>query len=768
MIPKKIFQTFETTHLPAGMFQATQTWQIKNPEYEYKLFNAQERFEFIQQHFGKEVLKAYTTLVPGAFKADLFRLCVLHVYGGVYVDADMLCENSLDRLFDLVGPDTDFIISRDDPMAIKWLANGFMASRPRHPFVLQAIDRIVENTRNLEERFYLDYSGPGLLGKAVNFCLQRDIETDYELGVQEISGFKFCLLKHDFTRQKMSLGSLDVTTTEYPTYRQEMSMLGNKPFFDYVQNKRVFSKVPKVILYTSLDELDVNEYMIESFKKHNPDFEFKYFNQQAVDNWFANSIYNDAYLKLTERGEKTDFFRYCYLWEHGGFYTDTDTFCNQPIRNWLTYQDFVVGYECNNDLPFDFFKGIGQEQNGKMVSIANWTIAAKPKHPILSKVINDIIDNPKPGDVLKNTGPGRFTKHVLNYFGDEMVKGDSQILPINGFGSNQSHSGAYKSNKPFEVTREDVFITHMFAGTWRSQATTKKVETYKREPHPAVAHNLTIWKDGDQLKGVSRYDFNQERTKFMEVIGDLRELKYFEFDENLKITKEEIKPISGYSALSRFEDFRQFTYKSKNYFSVAYIDDKFNTNMGLLDEDFNFLGEIKLDRVNRMSWLVGPEINFEKNWLFFEYRDQLYLIYSTTPNLIIYKCGDFNNLQFERFYEEETQSKSPIPQSEYYFTAKVTTGGSCAPLQIGDKLVYLIHTKIYNERKYNHWAVVLNSDLSFHSINPTPFISKNVGMMMFINSMIESGDELLISGGIEDNQNFIWPISKSRLERFIR
>ena len=81
---------------------------------------------------------------------------------------------------------------------------------------------------------------------------------------------------------------------------------------------------------------------------------------------------------------------------------------------------------------------------------------------------------------------------------------------------------------------------------------------------------------------------------------------------------------------------------------------------------------------------------------------------------------------------------------------------------------YEIHTKIYNERRYNHWLVTLNSNLTLHSINPTPFLSKNVGMMIFINSMIENEDELLISGGIEDNQNFIWPVSKSRLVRFIR
>ena len=73
-----------------------------------------------------------------------------------------------------------------------------------------------------------------------------------------------------------------------------MKALNNKPFFDYVQNNKVFKKIPNTIIFTTYDSLDLNEYMIQSFEKHNPEYEMIYFNQEKVDEWFASSIYNEC------------------------------------------------------------------------------------------------------------------------------------------------------------------------------------------------------------------------------------------------------------------------------------------------------------------------------------------------------------------------------------------------------------------------------------------------------------------------------------------
>ena len=119
-------------------------------------------------NFRKDVLQAYLTLIPGAFKADLWRYCVLYIEGGVYVDADTICELPLN---DWILGDAHFIATRDDPMAHKWLGNAFIGTVTQNPLLKDCIDRIVKHCQDKKEMFYLDYTGPALLGKCVILTL---------------------------------------------------------------------------------------------------------------------------------------------------------------------------------------------------------------------------------------------------------------------------------------------------------------------------------------------------------------------------------------------------------------------------------------------------------------------------------------------------------------------------------------------------------------------------------------------------------------------
>lgn len=61
-------------------------------------------------HFPAEVKEAYDDLIPGAFKADLFRYCVLFIYGGVYADIDVMLTSKLEVAID---DDIGFMIPLD-------------------------------------------------------------------------------------------------------------------------------------------------------------------------------------------------------------------------------------------------------------------------------------------------------------------------------------------------------------------------------------------------------------------------------------------------------------------------------------------------------------------------------------------------------------------------------------------------------------------------------------------------------------------------------
>ena len=763
MIPKIIHQTFETTHKPVGMAKACESWKVNNPDYKYNFYDAQERIDFIKQNFQRPVLTAYSDIIPGAFKADLFRYCVLYIKGGIYADSDTICLTPIDKY---INSNDKLVVVRDDPMAKKWLANAFIAVTPKHPAMWEAINKAVANIDSKQEQFYLDYTGPGLLGKCVNKIINRDIESDYELGDQRIGAERVKVLKHDFTTTQFLYNNSPILHVEYPTYREEMKVLGNRPFFDYVQENKIFKKIPNKIIFTTYDSLDLNEYMIQSFEKNNPEYELVYFNQDKVDEWFESSIYYEAYKKLKERGERTDFFRYCYIWEHGGVYVDADIFCNQPLRNWITDQELIVGLEAEVDETNTFFDGIGVKVDNKIKSVCNWAFAAAPKQMPLNLIINDIINNPADG-VLKNTGPGRFTKHMISFFGGKDKIKNSYLLPINAFGSNQSHSGAYKSDKPFDVKRDDVYLTHMFAGTWRGNHKRKKIILLDKEPYPSVSHNITVHASENGYTGVARLDSDTERTKFMVDLGASTELVEYKFDTNFMLVSKTVKKIMGSNPLHKFEDYRAFTFHGKNYYCTAYIDTEFNTFMGVLDSSYNFLGKIDIPKYHRMSFVPNKEVYWEKNWLFFEQNNILFFVYSTTPNFIVYKCEDFDALKFTPHIYSPNNFTYTLPQNQLYFSSNTSTGGSTNPIYVDrfNCYVYLIHTKIYSERKYNHFLAGFDKDFKIKFLNPIPFISSYVGYnLMFITTMFEKDNELVISGGIEDNQNFIWQLPSERLK----
>jgi len=764
MIPKIIHQTYKDQNFTEGMKQAQQSWAVE--DFTYNFYDDKQCLDFIKKHFTQKEVNAFIDLVPGAFKADLFRLCALYVHGGVYADIDTILLEDLKKLLD---QNVNLIVCRDDPMAEKWLWNGFIAATPKHPALKIAIQKIISNVASRENRFYLEYTGPAMFGKAINQYLGRDIERDFKLGLDTTSNM--LVVKHQ--NGHIIFDEKSYIQCEYPTKQQD-----NLPsyFWDNVEKHRIFRQIPRKIIYTALDSFSINEYMVDSFKKHNPDYELLFFDQYKVDKWFKQTPYNDFYLTLTDRGEISDFFRYCYLYENGGVYVDTDTFCNQPLDNWITYQDIIFGLE-GNVVKEGFFKdnffGIGYVVNRKILSVCNWTIACKKHHPLMLQIIEDIVNKPNKQGALVNTGPGRITKHVIDYFGIEqdytkdVSKDNSMCLSINRFGSNQSHSNAFKTKDPFRVTREDVYITHMFEGTWRTKEN-KDIKKFDTLTRPSVTHNLTIFPYEDGYKGVSRYDENTERTLFMKEIGDCRSLTEYFLNKDFDVINSEVLPITGYSKKAKFEDFRHFSYRGKDYFCAAYVDEEFNTNMAILDDQYNFLGDVIIDQYNKMGFGVGPEVYFEKNWLFFEKDNELYFIYSTTPTLKIYKCEDWDTLYFKVHHEEDTDTKHNIPRDEMYFS-KVTTGGSTSPITIDSKLVYMIHTKLYSERKYNHWLVMLDSDFNFIKISSVPFINKHIGYgLFFVMTMLDTQDTVTLSGGLEDFQNWVWQIPKSKLTQLLQ
>ena len=194
-VPRIVHQTWMHP-IQAQDLSARLPNSFRTSGWDYRFYLDEDAAAFIAENFPPEVLEAYESLIPGAFKADLFRYCVLYVHGGVYADVDILLESNLDAI---VTDDVTFMAPTDEPVGCLW--NGFMASVPKHPFLLRAIEQTVNRVRRQEtsvdvvaqtcppanfiplfQHDVLYVSGPCALGMAVNTVLGNHPQATFEAG----------------------------------------------------------------------------------------------------------------------------------------------------------------------------------------------------------------------------------------------------------------------------------------------------------------------------------------------------------------------------------------------------------------------------------------------------------------------------------------------------------------------------------------------------------------------------------------------------------
>lgn len=187
-IPKRIFQTFQNENFSPRFQEIVDSWKIHNPDYDYVFFDDSACDKFMRTQYDVSVYNAYCRIIPQALKADLWRYCILYAYGGVYADIDTLCLSSIDTLLE---DNIELMTVVDLNPAYKIdglynLFNAFIAVAPRSPIMLQCIERVLHNVENnIMPPSRLDFSGPGVLGRSVNYFLNRP-ETESFVGKEGV------------------------------------------------------------------------------------------------------------------------------------------------------------------------------------------------------------------------------------------------------------------------------------------------------------------------------------------------------------------------------------------------------------------------------------------------------------------------------------------------------------------------------------------------------------------------------------------------------
>ena len=154
-IPKYLFQTYnDKNKIPKKIFENITKFAS---DYEYFLHDDLKCRQFLKEYFIPEVLNRFDDL-KGAHKADLWRYCVLYIYGGIYLDIKTILVKPLNEIFDHNNK-YEFYSSIAYVLNKNNIYQGVLAVNNLNKIMKNSINFIVNSDINEINKNYLIFTG---------------------------------------------------------------------------------------------------------------------------------------------------------------------------------------------------------------------------------------------------------------------------------------------------------------------------------------------------------------------------------------------------------------------------------------------------------------------------------------------------------------------------------------------------------------------------------------------------------------------------------
>lgn len=236
-IPAILLQSFNHSVLHEDYYTVISHTLRLNPHYEYRFHDMLSAQKLLRDNFEPRVLQAYDDLLPGAYRCDLWRLCALYVYGGVYMDLKLSPYVSFDEM---IEKDTDILFCVER-FGIEYpqesIFNGFICSTPKHPLILAYIEEVVNR---VESRGYYQnewsITGPRVFAsvaiKELECRWPMKTETYEKFGKVQVATCQW------YGKQSVFIG-------ETQAIKLRLSSTGNKERFSQISGDPSYNKMWK-------------------------------------------------------------------------------------------------------------------------------------------------------------------------------------------------------------------------------------------------------------------------------------------------------------------------------------------------------------------------------------------------------------------------------------------------------------------------------------------------------------------------------------------
>jgi mannosyltransferase OCH1-like enzyme len=432
-IPKIIHQSY-TNLVNAHLFSTISTWKEMNVNYDYIYWTDDDCYTFIKDNFDKSVLEAYNMLYAGAYKSDIFRLCVLYIYGGIWTDISSLCDVPLDNVIN--NENIIIVKDTDHSQTIGNVYQAFIICEPKLNIIKYILEFTVGRVINHNE-FNNNYpqlsnqtiavTGPTIFAMAFNIFINRSYDCpihDIDIVINDII---IKLLKHN--PGEILLNNTKIITTKRDDWNKGRTTQHYSALFNqgYIYKKKVID------VFNNINSLNVyqiwiqNEYVTDNMYKsiqtifeHNPNINYTILTNEKIisllneDTEFDNLL--NAYKSIKPYAFKSDLIRLYILYKNGGAYIDIDFICTYNITTLCDNKDLVLCKDIGNN------------------SLSNGLIYSKKGNLFLKyciiECIKNIMNKNKDGD-LSITGPVFMGKCFFSYFNiNSLISNDPNIKLI--------------------------------------------------------------------------------------------------------------------------------------------------------------------------------------------------------------------------------------------------------------------------------------------------------------------------------------------------
>jgi mannosyltransferase OCH1-like enzyme len=365
-IPKIIHQSY-TNNVNSHIFSTISTWKEMNINYDYMYWNDDDCYTFIKDNFDTSVLEAYNMLYAGAYKSDIFRLCVLYIYGGIWTDISSLCEVSLDKVINnenlIIVKDTDSVQTRYGN-----IYQAFIISEAKNNIILYILNFTVNRVINHQEfennypqviNQTLGVTGPTIFAMGFNSFINRPVENIINDNEIYFNDNNIKLLKHN--PGEIILNDIKIMTTKRADWLKGRTTSHYTTLFlqGYIFKKKVID------VFNNSEYLNVyqiwiqGEYVsnnmyksIQTIFEYNPNINYKLFTNDTIitllneDNEFDNLL--NAYKLIKPYAYKSDLARLYILYKYGGVYIDVDFICTHEIITLCNNKELVLCKDIGN------------------------------------------------------------------------------------------------------------------------------------------------------------------------------------------------------------------------------------------------------------------------------------------------------------------------------------------------------------------------------------------------------------------------------------